>query len=101
MDRIFKALANKSRREILDQLFARDGQTLNKLCESASFSRQGVSKHLQLLEEAGLIITHWSGREKYHYLNPLPVHEISERWLKKYDRRQLTAVSALKKNMES
>lgn len=100
MDQIFKALANKSRREVMDQLFAGDGQTLNELCDTASFSRQAVSKHLQILEDAGLIVTHWSGREKHHYLNSMPIHEISERWLKKYARRQMTAISALKKNLE-
>ncbi len=100
MDQIFKALANNSRREVMDQLFARDGQTLNELCENASFSRQAVSKHLQILEDASLIVTHWSGREKLHYLNPAPIHEVSERWLKKYARRRLTAVSALKKQLE-
>lgn len=100
MEQIFKALANQSRREILDKLFARDGQTLNELCEVASFSRQAVSKHLQKLEDAGLIVIHWSGREKHHYLNSLPVHEISERWLKKYARKRLTAISALKETLE-
>ncbi|MCH8896043.1 MAG: helix-turn-helix transcriptional regulator [Proteobacteria bacterium] len=100
MDRIFKALANRSRREIMDKLFARDGQTLNELCAIASFSRQAVSRHLQILEDAGLIVIHWSGREKLHYLNPAPVHEISERWLKKYARRRLTAISALKQTLE-
>ncbi len=100
MDQIFKALANQSRREIMDKLFARDGQTLNELCEIASFSRQAVSRHLQILEDAGLIVIHWSGREKLHYLNPAPVHEISERWLKKYARRRLTAISALKRTLE-
>ena len=100
MDQIFKALANQSRREVMDRIFARDGQTLNELCETASFSRQAVSKHLQILEDAGLVVTHWSGREKLHYLNPAPVHEISERWLKKYARRQLTAISALKETLE-
>ncbi len=100
MDQIFKALANQSRREVMDRIFARDGQTLNELCEVASFSRQAVSKHLQILEDAGLVVTHWSGREKLHYLNPAPVHEISERWLKKYARRQMTALSALKESLE-
>ncbi len=100
MDQIFKALANQSRREVMDRIFARDGQTLNELCEVASFSRQAVSKHLQILEDAGLVVTHWSGREKLHYLNPAPVHEISERWLKKYARRQMTALSALKETLE-
>ncbi|MCH8958344.1 MAG: helix-turn-helix transcriptional regulator [Proteobacteria bacterium] len=100
MDQIFKALANQSRREIMDKLFAHDGQTLNELCEIASFSRQAVSRHLQILEDAGLIVIHWSGREKLHYLNPAPVHEISERWLKKYARRRLTAISALKRKLE-
>ncbi|MCZ6500419.1 MAG: metalloregulator ArsR/SmtB family transcription factor [Gammaproteobacteria bacterium] len=100
MDQIFKALANQSRREVMDKIFARDGQTLSELCEIASFSRQAVSKHLQILEDAGLVVTHWSGREKLHYLNPAPVHEISERWLKKYARRQMTAISALKETLE-
>lgn len=100
MDQIFKALANRSRREIMDKLFARDGQTLNELCAIASFSRQAVSRHLQILEDAGLIVIHWSGREKLHYLNPAPVHEISERWLKKYARRRMTAISALKQTLE-
>lgn len=100
IDQVFKALANKSRREVTDQLFAREGQTLNELCKNASLSRQAVSKHLQILENAGLIVIHWSGREKQHYLNPMPVHEISERWLKKYARRQMTAIFALKKNLE-
>ncbi len=100
MDQIFKALANQSRREVMDRIFARDGQTLNELCKTASFSRQAVSKHLQILEDAGLVVTHWSGREKLHYLNPAPVHEISERWLKKYAHRQMTALSALKETLE-
>lgn len=84
----------------MDKLFERDGQTLNGLCAIASFSRQAVSRHLQILEDAGLIVIHWSGREKLHYLNPAPVHEISERWLKKYARRRLTAISALKQTLE-
>ena len=84
----------------MDKIFARDGQTLSELCEIANFSRQAVSKHLQILEDAGLVVTHWSGREKLHYLNPAPVHEISERWLKKYARRQMTAISALKETLE-
>ena len=84
----------------MDRIFARDGQILGELCEIASFSRQAVSKHLQILEDAGLVVTHWSGREKLHYLNPAPVHEISERWLKKYARRQMTAISALKETLE-
>lgn len=100
MDQVFKALGNQSRREVMDKLFARDGQTLNELCENATFSRQAVSKHLQILEDAGLIVTHWSGREKLHYLNPAPVHDISERWLKKYARKRLTAISALKETLE-
>ena len=99
MDQIFKALANRSRREIMDRLFAREGQTLNELCEYASFSRQAVSKHLQILEDAGLIVIHWSGREKHHYLNPMPVHEISEHGLKKQSRRKMTVVSATKKKL--
>jgi DNA-binding transcriptional ArsR family regulator len=100
MDNIFKALAHRSRRELLDHLFERDGQTLGELCQGAGFTRQAVSKHLRILSDSGLIVTHREGREKLHYLNPAPIQEISERWISKFSRRRLTAVSALKKALE-
>jgi len=100
MESVFKALAHRSRRELLDNLFERDGQTLGELCQGAGFTRQAVSKHLRILTDNGLIVTHWEGREKLHYLNPAPIQEISERWIRKFSRRRLTAVSALKEALE-
>jgi DNA-binding transcriptional ArsR family regulator len=100
MENIFKALAHRSRRALLDSLFERDGQTLGELCHGAGFTRQAVSKHLRILTDSGLIVTHWEGREKLHYLNPAPIQEISERWIRKFSRRRLTAVSALKEALE-
>ena len=104
MENIFKALAHRSRRELLDNLFVRDGQTLGELCQGAGqgagFTRQAVSKHLRILTDSGLIVTHWEGREKLHYLNPAPIQEISERWIRKFSRRRLTAVNALKEALE-
>jgi uncharacterized protein YndB with AHSA1/START domain/DNA-binding transcriptional ArsR family regulator len=96
----FKALAAASRRKILDALFREDGQSLTALCENVSMSRQGLSKHLRVLEDAGLILTEFRGREKLHYLNPVPVREITERWLAKYSEAQLGAITALKKAVE-
>jgi DNA-binding transcriptional ArsR family regulator len=111
MDDVFKALADASRRELLDRLFARNGQTLNALCESlaksggtkaaASMTRQAVSKHLAILEHANLIATVKRGREKLHYLNPVPIHEIAERWIGKYERHRLSALAELKKGLEA
>ncbi|HET9137266.1 MAG TPA: winged helix-turn-helix domain-containing protein [Candidatus Kapabacteria bacterium] len=100
MDKIFKALADKSRRKLLDSLFKKNGQTLGDLCEYLDMSRQAVTKHLNLLEEADLIITKWQGREKLHYLNPVPIHHIYERWIGKYERHRLDALSDLKKQLE-
>lgn len=100
MDAVFKALADKSRRKLLDRLFAANGQTLTELCENLDMSRQAVTKHLVLLEKANLVATVWRGREKLHYLNPVPLHEIYERWIGKYDRPRLQALSDLKKGLE-
>ena len=100
MESVFKALAHRSRRELLDNLFERDGQTLGELCQGAGFTRQAVSKHLRILADSGLIVTHWEGREKLHYLNPAPIQEISERWIRKFSQRRLTAVNALKEALE-
>ena len=99
-DIVFKALADVSRRQLLDRLFARNGQTLGQLCEHLDMTRQAVTKHLLLLEEAGLVTVVWSGREKLHYLNPVPLHEIYERWISKYERHRLQALSDLKKGLE-
>lgn len=100
MDAVFKALADKSRRKLLDRLFQSNGQTLTELCANLDMTRQAVTKHLRLLETANLMATVWRGREKLHYLNPVPLHEIYERWIGKYDRPRLQALSDLKKSLE-
>ena len=100
MDAVFKALADESRRKLLDRLRANNGQTLGELCEHLDMTRQAVTKHLLLLEAANLVAVVWRGREKLHYLNPVPLHEISERWIGKYERHRLQALSDLKKGLE-
>jgi DNA-binding transcriptional ArsR family regulator len=100
MDAVFKALADGSRRELLDRLHARNGQTLNELCEQMEMTRQAVTKHLGILEDANLIATVKTGREKAHYLNPVPINDIAERWIGKYERGRLKALSDLKKSLE-
>jgi DNA-binding transcriptional ArsR family regulator len=100
MDDVFKALADESRRSLLDRLHARNGQTLNDLCDGLDMSRQAVTKHLAILEAANLIATLKHGREKLHYLNPVPIHEIGERWIKKFDRAKLVALGELKRQLE-
>ena len=100
MDRVFKALADPSRRELLDRLFADNGQTLGQLCERLAMTRQAVTKHLVLLEEANLVATVRRGREKLHYLNPVPIHQIAERWIGKFERPRLDALSTLKRKLE-
>ena len=100
MDLVFKALADASRRELLDRLRADNGQTLNELCMRLDMTRQAVSKHLGILEEANLIATVKQGREKLHYLNPVPIHDIAERWIGKFERQRLQALSDLKKGLE-
>ena len=98
---MFKALADAGRRQLLDALRERNGQTLAELCEQLSeLTRQGVTKHLRLLEEAGLVVTMRRGRHKYHYLNPVPINEIAERWIGKYERHRLQALGDLKKGLE-
>ena len=99
-DVLFKALADPSRRTLLDLLHAHDGRTLNDLCEHLDMTRQAVTKHLLLLEAANLVTVVWRGREKLHYLNPVPIHEISERWIGKYERHRLQALGDLKKGLE-
>ena len=100
MDKVFKALADPSRRELLDRLFADNGQTLGALCEHLAMTRQAVTKHLVLLEEANLVATVRRGREKLHYLNPVPIHEIAERWIGKFERGRLQALSDMKRALE-
>ncbi|HXX26165.1 MAG TPA: metalloregulator ArsR/SmtB family transcription factor [Pseudolabrys sp.] len=100
MDLVFKALADASRRELLDRLRADNGQTLNELCVRLDMTRQAVSKHLGILEEANLIAAVKQGREKLHYLNPVPIHDIAERWIGKFERQRLQALSELKKGLE-
>ncbi len=100
MDEVFKALADPSRRRLLDRLNARNGQSLHELSEGLAMSRQAVSKHLVVLEAAHLVTTVRHGREKLHYLNPVPIHEVADRWIARYDRRRLTALSHLKRALE-
>ncbi len=100
MDAVFKALADESRRKLLDQLRQNNGETLGELCEHLDMTRQAVTKHLLLLEAANLVVVVWRGREKLHYLNPMPLHEIYERWIGKYERHRLQALSDLKKGLE-
>ncbi|HEY7997228.1 MAG TPA: metalloregulator ArsR/SmtB family transcription factor [Pseudolabrys sp.] len=101
MDAVFKALADASRRDLLDRLRVDNGQTLNELCTRLDMTRQAVSKHLGLLEEANLVATVKRGREKLHYLNPVPIHEIGERWIGKFERGRLQALSDMKQALES
>jgi DNA-binding transcriptional ArsR family regulator len=100
-DLLFKALADPSRRKLLDVLHAHDGQTLNELCEHLSMTRQGVTQHLAVLEEANLIATVRRGREKLHFLNPVPLQEIYERWISKFEKRRLKALDDLKRRLEN
>jgi len=101
MDAVFKALADASRRGLLDRLRADSGQTLSELCTRLDMTRQAVSKHLAILEEANLVVTLRRGREKLHYLNPVPIHEIGERWIGKFERSRLQALSDMKKTLET
>ncbi len=100
MDEVFKALADPSRRSLLDRLHARNGQTLNELCDGLAMTRQAVTKHLGLLEDANLVTTIRHGREKLHYLNPVPIHQIGERWIRKFERGKLAALSELQRQLE-
>ena len=100
VDKVFKALAAPERRLLLDRLYADNGQTLGQLCERMGMTRQAVTRHLKLLEEATLVATIWRGREKLHYLNPMPIHEIGERWIGKYDRGRLRVLAELKAKLE-
>jgi DNA-binding transcriptional ArsR family regulator len=100
MDAVFKALADPSRRLLLDRLRARNGQTLGELTEHLDMSRQAVTKHLTVLEDANLVVAVWRGREKLHYLNPAPIHEIARRWIADYEKTRVTALAELKRALE-
>ncbi len=100
LDKVFKALADPGRRQLLDRLHADNGQTLGQLCERMQMTRQAVTKHLNVLEEASLVVTIRRGREKLHFLNPVPIYEISERWIGKFERGRLRVLSELKKTLE-
>jgi len=101
MDEVFKALADGSRRKLLDRLFEANGQSLGELCKRMHMTRQAVAKHLALLEAANLITTVRQGREKLHYLNPVPIHQISTRWIAKYEQGGLDALAHLKEALEN
>jgi DNA-binding transcriptional ArsR family regulator len=99
-DKVFKALADPGRRRLLDQLHRDNGQTLTALCEHMDMTRQAVTQHLQQLEGANLVVIVWQGREKLHYLNPVPLYEIQDRWIGKFERNRLAALRDLKKKLE-
>ena len=99
-DRVFKALADSTRRHLLDRLFERDGRTLTELESELEMTRFGVMKHLRVLEEAGLVVTRRSGREKLHFLNPVPIRQVHDRWIDKYTERRVSALLDLKKELE-
>lgn len=103
MDEVFKALADETRRSILDHLYAKSGQTLSELYErfAKTMSRQAVMKHLGILENANLVVIVWSGREKLHYLNPVPIHAVQVRWIKKFEKQRLDALDSLKSALET
>ena len=100
MNKVFKALASPERRRLLDALRERNGQTLGELCTHLDMTRQAVTQHLERLEDANLVATIRRGREKLHYLNPVPIYEISKRWIVKYERHRLDALRKLKKKLE-
>lgn len=99
-DAVFRALADASRRELLDRLHAESGQTLGELCRGLEMTRQAVTKHLAILEEANLVSWQRQGREKLHFINPVPIHEIAERWIRKFEQPRLDALSELKQRLE-
>ena len=99
-DSVFKALADRSRRMLLDRLNADNGQTLTELCTHLDMTRQAVTQHLSVLETANLVVTSWRGREKLHFLNPVPLQEIYDRWISKFERSRLRAMRDLKQRLE-
>ena len=99
-DLLFKALADPGRRKLMDRLHAHDGQTLSELCQHLDMTRQGVTQHLAVLEAANLLAVQWRGREKLHFLNPVPLQEIYDRWIRKFERPRLKALRDLKRRLE-
>lgn len=99
-DRVFKALADASRRKVLDLLHERNGQTLGELCDKLDMARQSATQHLQILEAANLISTVKRGREKLHFINPVPIHEVYERWVRKFEHQRLSQLHELKRQLE-
>ena len=97
---VFRALADASRRRLLDRLLVKNGQTLGELCQGLDITRQAVAKHLSILEQANLVSWKRHGREKLHFINPVPINEIAERWIRKFERPRLSALSQLKKRLE-
>jgi DNA-binding transcriptional ArsR family regulator len=100
IDKVFKALADPSRRELIDRLYAKNGQTLTELCEDLDMTRQAVTQHLGLLEQANLVAVQRQGREKLHFFNPVPIHEIYERWIRKFEQQRLEALHNFKTKLE-
>jgi DNA-binding transcriptional ArsR family regulator len=100
VDRVFKALADPSRRQLLDRLFAQSGLTLSALCEGLDMSRQAVTQHLEVLQGANLVVSVMRGREKLHFLNPVPIYEVFERWIRKFEKPRLRALDDFKKQLE-
>ncbi|APW43686.1 ArsR/SmtB family transcription factor [Rhodoferax saidenbachensis] len=100
IDKVFKALADPTRRRLLDQLHSENGQTLSALCTHMDMTRQAVTQHLQQLEDANLVAVVWQGREKLHYINPVPLHEIHARWIAKFEHNRLDALHNLKQKLE-
>jgi DNA-binding transcriptional ArsR family regulator len=100
IDSVLKALADPSRRKLLDRLHARNGQTLGELCKGLAMARQSVTQHLGVLEDANLVSIQWQGREKLHFINTVPIHEIYARWIRKFEEPRLSALHDLKTNLE-
>ncbi|MBX9457908.1 MAG: helix-turn-helix domain-containing protein [Rhizobium sp.] len=99
-DKVFKALADPTRRTLLDLLYEKNGQTLTQLCDQLDMARQSVTQHLGILEAANLVSTIRRGREKLHFVNPVPLHEVYERWVRKFERQRLSLLHDLKKDLE-
>jgi DNA-binding transcriptional ArsR family regulator len=99
-DKVFKALGDPTRRKLLDLLYEKNGQTLGQLCENLDMARQSAAQHLGILEEANLVSTVRRGREKLHFINPVPLHEVYERWVRKFERQRLSLLHDLKKELE-
>lgn len=99
-DKVFKALADTSRRSLIDRLYEQSGQTLTELCEGLDMTRQAVTQHLVVLQDANLVSVQWRGREKLHYFNPVPLQGIYERWIRKFERKRLSALHAFKRKLE-